>query len=342
MKKRRLLISMILMGILCISGCGTDKIESTFVATEKMTGQYMTLGNYEGLELTKYITPVSQEDVELAKEEFMEEYSVETQVTDRAIQSGDLVSTNLTYEENGTTEDYGEFDLTIGQEEISAQVDEELTGHKVGETVSVKDDSDGTVVTYTFEITGITMVSYPEYNDDFVKENTEYSSTEAFEEYLKNKVMEENDESSEEELRDSELSAVVEAGEYKDFTKKMKKASYEEVKASYEDYAAMFGMELSDMISDEDLEACAVLNIQEKLAVQALVKAENITKDPKDYQDFINRYMEYYEAATEDELYESFTKQELEELYYRQKAMDKVIEKAKVTEEEAPEEVEEE
>lgn len=342
MKKIRLLTSMILVGTMCMSGCGAGESENIFTATEKMAQQYMTLGNYEGLELTKYITPVSEEDVELAREEFMEDYSVETEITDRAIQAGDLVNTNLTYEEDGTQEDYGELAITIGEEEISAQVDEELTGHNVGDTVSVVDDSDGTVVTYTFEILGITEVSCPEYNDDFVKENTEHSSTAEFEAYLADKVAKENDENSVEELRDSALSAVVEASEYKDFTKKMKAVSCEEVKKSYEDYAAMFGMELSDVISDEDLESCAVLNIQEKLAVQALVKAENITKDEADYQEFLNSYMEYFEVSTEDELYESYTKEELEELYYREKALDKVIEKAKVTEEEAAEEIEEE
>ena len=65
-------------------------------------------------------------------------------------------------------------------------------------------------------------------------------------------------------------------------------------------------------------------------------------KDEADYQEFLNSYMEYFEVSTEDELYESYTKEELEELYYREKALDKVIEKAKVTEEEAAEEIEEE
>ncbi len=342
MKKKKIITSAILIGTMLMSGCGKGETESAFVATEKLAEQYMTLGDYEGLELTKYITPISEEDVELAKEEFMEDYRVETEVTGRTIQVGDYVNTNLTYEEDGNTEDYGEFDVTIGEEEISAQVDEELTGHNIGDIVSVVDDSEGSVVTYTFEITGINEVSYPEYNDSFVKENTDYSSTAEFEEYLRNKVAQENDESSVEELRDSALSAVVEVSEYKDFTKKMEKVSYEEVKKSHEEYAAMFGMELSDLVSEDDLNSYAVLNIQEKLAVQALVKAENIVKDEENYQEFLNRYMEYAEVTTEDELYEYYTKQELEDDYYREKALDKVIEKAKVTEKEAEAELEEE
>lgn len=360
MKLRNIMVSTLLIGTLALTGC--QKAENSDVndiasdnqtilkVTDEMAEKYVTLGNYEGLELIKYISEVSDSDVEYAKETFMEDYRVDSEVTDRAIETGDYVCVNLTETPEGSDEtmDYGDIDIEIGQAEISEAIDEALLGHKTGDTVTVEDtgeDEEGEEikVTYTLEVASVYTVSYPEYNDEFVKDNTEYTTTAQLDESFVEQVKAENENTSMENLRDLALSKAVENSEFQELPQDLLDSSYQEVEESYETYAAMFGMELSDMISEEELQSIAEMNLKEKLVIQALVKAEGITKEQDKYQDFLKHYMVYMEVESEDEMMEYYSEDELEELYYREKALDAVIAKSMVTEEEAQaEEYEEE
>ncbi|MDE6312077.1 MAG: hypothetical protein K2M46_00345 [Lachnospiraceae bacterium] len=360
MKLRNIMVSTLLIGTLALTGC--QKAENSDVndiasdnqtilkVTDEMAEKYVTLGNYKGLELIKYISEVSDSDVEYAKETFMEDYRVDSEVTDRAIETGDYVCVNLTETPEGSDEtmDYGDIDIEIGQAEISEAIDEALLGHKTGDTVTVEDtgeDEEGAEikVTYTLEVASVYTVSYPEYNDEFVKDNTEYTTTAQLDESFVEQVKAENENTSMENLRDLALSKAVENSEFQELPQDLLDSSYQEVEESYETYAAMFGMELSDMISEEELQSIAEMNLKEKLVIQALVKAEGITKEQDKYQDFLKHYMAYMEVESEDEMMEYYSEDELEELYYREKALDAVIAKSMVTEEEAQaEEYEEE
>lgn len=350
MKLRNIMVAALLVGALALTGCqktesnSESESQTILTVTDKMAKEYVTLGDYEGLELVKYISQVSEDDVEYAREYFMEDYRVDTEVTDRGIQNDDYVTINITETPEGAEAmDYGDMDIQIGQAEFGEAIDEALIGHKADETVTVDDvdqDEEGNEikVTYTIKIHSIYTVSYPEYTDEFVKENTEYNSTKELDNSFVEQVQSENEEVSVDNLRDSALTAVVERSEFKELPQDLLDSSYEEMMASYESYASMFGMEVSDMISEEELQSLAELNLQEKLVIQALVQAEGIKKDKDSYQEFINQYMEYMEAESEEELMEYYTEEELEEQYYREKALDAVIAKAVVTEEEASEE----
>lgn len=354
MKLRNIMVAALLAGALALTGCGKTQSDSnanssaTFTVTDEMAEEYVTLGEYKGLELTKYISEVTDEDVDYARELFMEDYRVDSEVSDRGIETDDYVTISLTETPEGSdTMDYGDVDIQVGQAEFSQAMDDALIGHTAGDTVTVEDtteDDNGEEIktTYTAKISSVYTVSYPEYNDDFVKENTEYTTTQELDDSFVKQVQEENEESSVDNLRDSALTAIVEKSEFKELPQDLLDKSYDEVKASYESYASMFGAEVSDIIDEDELQSFAEVNLQEKLVVQALVKAESITKDDDSYAAFINQYINYMEVDSEEELMEYYTEEELEELYYREKALDAVIASATVKEEAAPAEEEEE
>lgn len=354
MKLRNIMVAVLLAGALALTGCGKTQSDNatdssaTFTVTDKMAEEYVTLGEYSGLELTKYISEVTKEDVDYARETFMEDYRVDSEVSDRGVEKDDYVTVSLTETPQGSDAmDYGDVDIQVGQAEFSQAMDDALIGHKAGETVTVEDtteDENGEEIktTYTAKISSIYTVSYPEYTDDFVKENTEYASTQELDDSFVKQVQEENEQSSLDNLRDSALTAIVEKSEFKELPQDLLDKSYDEVKASYESYASMFGAEVSDIIGEEELQSLAEVNLQEKLVVQALVKAESITKDDESYDEFLKEYMNYMEVDSKDELMEYYSEEELEELYYREKALDAVIAKATVKEEAAPAEEDEE
>lgn len=341
MKRRYKIIAALMLSVVVLGGCGnkdTDQETTDTEITAEMAQEYVTLGDYEGISLTKYITEVSQDAVEAKKEEFMEDYKVQTEVTDRAIAEGDFVSLEVTEKEGDEEMDYGTVEITVGEEEFDAQIDAGLVGHSAGETVTVEssylsDEGEETDITYTIIINNIYEVSYPEYNDEFVKENTEYNTVAELEESFNKDVEADNEEMSMNDLRESAIAAVVECSEFKELPQELIDSAYEQVKEMYENYAAMFGMELSDMATEEDLQEAAQYSVQEQLLIMSIIDKEGIEIDEKGFDEYKKLCMEYMEVETEEELLEYYEADELEEEYTRQKVADAIIAKAQVSEE---------
>ena len=143
---------------------------------------------------------------------------------------------------------------------------------------------------------------------------------------------------SQDNLRESAITAVVEASEFKELPQDLVDSAYEEVKEMYESYAAMFGMELSDMASEEDLQEAARYSVQEQMVIQCIIDKENIKIDKDGFSEYKKLCMEYTDVETEEELMEYYEESELEAEYLRQKAADAIIAKATVTEEVGEEE----
>ena len=351
MKLKVKVVAALMAGIVMLGGCGekegsqdnTTSSENKVEITAEMAEKYVTLGNYDGIELVKYVNVVSETDIEYQKESFLEEYRVEAEVSDRAIAEGDYVSMEMKEKAEGSEEeDYGVIDIQVGQEDFSAEVDQALVGHKAGDTVTVdstyEDGEQEIKVTYTMVVNSVYTITYPEYTEEFVKENTDYASIAELEESFKTAATEELEATSLETLRENALMAVVEASEFKDIPQDLYDSSYEEVKELYESYAEMFGMELTDMITEEELKEEAQLSVRQELVIQSILAKENIQKDDKEYDEYLKKCMEMTEVETEEELNDYYEEGELEELFFREKALDAVIAKAKVTEEAAPEE----
>lgn len=347
MKQRYKIIVALLIGVMMLGGCGSKdaRQENTSVEiTSEMAEEYVTLGDYEGIALTKYITEATEDDIALEKEEFMDEYKIQTEVADSAIAKGNLVNVKLIeVPEDGEAENYGNVDITVGEEEFDAQIDKALPGHKTGEEINVEssyEDEEGqeNKVTYKITINKVYEISYPEYNDEFVKKNTEYASVAELEEAFKAQVEADNEENSMDNLREAAIAAVVECSQFKEFPQNLLDAAYEEVKEMYESYAAMFGMELSDMASEEDLKEAAQYSVQEKMVIETIKKQEKLEVDKEGFDEYKKMSMEYAEVENEEELMEYYEEGELEEEYLYRKVADAIIAKAAVTEEESEEE----
>lgn len=347
MKQRYKMIAVLLIGIMMLGGCSSKNAqkESTSVEiTSEMAEEYVTLGDYEGIALTKYVTQASEDDIALEKEEFMDEHKIQTEVTDGAIVQGNLINVKLIeVPENGEAENYGNVDITVGEEEFDAKIDQALLGHKTGEEINVEssyEDEEGqeSKVTYKITINKVYEISYPEYNDEFVKKNTEYASVAELEEAFKAQVEADNEENSMDNLREAAIAAVVECSQFKEFPQNLLDAAYEEVKEMYESYAAMFGMELSDMASEEELKEAAQYSVQEKMVIEIIKKQEKLKVDKEGFDEYKKKSMEYAEVETEEELMEYYEEGELEEEYLYRKVGDAIIAKAAVTEEESEEE----
>lgn len=156
------------------------------------------IGQYKGLNLTRRVRPVTDEDVEEVINNLRESAASLAPVEDRASQAGDTVTVNFNgrYIQPPDQEDIKaeEVDVVIGGEGVLPIFSENLTGVREGDersfTVAYPEDFSakglaGKEIEYTAQVVAVRIKELPELDDDFAKSVSEEVST--FEE-LKNKI----------------------------------------------------------------------------------------------------------------------------------------------------------
>lgn len=135
---------------------------------------YVTLGDYDGVEVTKYTYEITDDMVQDEIQEELADAS-EEESTNAPSEDGDIVYLTLTSTVEGEeTGDPEETFITLGQEEYGAEFDQKLTGVSTGDkvefTVEYGDDIwqeewIGKKVAFSAEVTDVTKSITPEYNE---------------------------------------------------------------------------------------------------------------------------------------------------------------------------------
>lgn len=146
---------------------------------------YVKVCDYSAVELAKDDVSVDDSEVEEQINSFMENYQTTSQVTDREIKEGDIVNIDCVGTVDGEEFEGGNsngqgYDLTIGSDTFIEGFEDQLIGHKPGETVEVKvtfpedytsEELAGKDAIFKTTIHYISETVDQELNDAFVKEN---------------------------------------------------------------------------------------------------------------------------------------------------------------------------
>lgn len=172
------------------------------------SGEYVTLGEYKGLQVVNTVQTIGEEEVDSYIEYMMAAAGGELEeITDRdVVENGDVANIDYVGKKDGVAFDGGTaegYDLSIGSGSFIPGFEEGLVGVKKGETVDLNltfpenygaADLAGAEVVFTVTVNGIYKEIKPEFNNDYVAglgiENV--STTEEYRAYLKN-MMEENE-----------------------------------------------------------------------------------------------------------------------------------------------------
>ena len=186
----------------------TEETGKNVYFREINAGDYVTLGEYKGLEVTNTQQPISEEDVDIYIQYMLSMYSGELEeVTDRdVVENGDVANIDYEGKKDGVAFDGGTaqgYDLTIGSGSFIDGFEEGLVGVKKGETVDLEltfpenyhaEELAGAKVVFTVTVNGIYKKAELEFNDEFVTslgiENV--STTDEYRVYLK-AMLEENE-----------------------------------------------------------------------------------------------------------------------------------------------------
>lgn len=310
---------------------------------------YVKLCEYKGVEATKVVYEVTDEEVLEEIEYNLYDYATYDSVTDRGVEVGDYATITYTTVIDGTENaDYSgeEEEVLVGEGYLYPDLEDALVGMKTGESKEVKvemtedyaeEDLVGKIATVNVTVDLITVENLPEYNLDFVKENTEFSTMEEYEASVKESLLTSKEDEYKYVAIEELFAYLIENSEFDGYPEELYTKCEELYDESNEYYASMYGMELEEFlelfgIDEETKKAEIQANVNYELVIGAIAQAEDIDCTEKEVEEYIDEiYLDYgYESA--EAFLEDYTAEEIGyELIY-QKVSEFLYENAKFVE----------
>ena len=322
----------------------------------------VTLGEYKGVAVEKNVEKVTDEAVEARIQNDVERASTTQDVTDRAVENGDIV--NLDYAgsvdgvafEGGTAQGQS---LTIGSGMFIPGFEEQMVGMNIGEErdLSVKfpeqyhaDNLAGKDAVFHVKVNGIQTKVRPELDDDFAADVSEFDTFEAYKANIVADLEKNAADRAEANLEDALVQKVVDAAdcdipdamiqdEITTMLREMEmRMMYQGIR--FEDYLKYTGQTLDQV--RENCKPEAANRVKTQLVLEAVAKAENIVPTDEDVDEVIadqakrvNRDVEEFKASLSEQ-----QKEYLKETAGIKKVIDFLKANAVITEKAAEEKAE--
>ncbi|NLZ82902.1 MAG: trigger factor [Clostridiales bacterium] len=334
---------------------GTD-IESELVVVEKedfVAKDYITLGNYKGIEYTVQKLEVSDDDVEDAINEELQAAAEEKDVTDRTVvENGDTV--NIDYEglKDGVAFAGGTAagqNLIIGSGSFIPGFEEGLIGATVGEKIDLditfpeayqqSPELAGQPVVFKVTVNAIKEIVIPELTEEYVKDTLGLDNIKAYKEEVRKELEDANEATMDNERINNIFQQIIEASVVSSYPQSLIDFYKAELKNNYIQYAYYnYGMKYADFleasgVTEEEFDADA-LSYAENMAKQEMVftgiiETENLGLTDEEFETCVAKIAADYEYATTEELLASIEEDQIRESLLWQKVLDLVVAEAK-------------
>ncbi|MBR5510467.1 MAG: trigger factor [Lachnospiraceae bacterium] len=306
----------------------------------------VTLGEYKGIQVEKAPIEVLDEEIEAELLKERESNARTITVDDRAVAQGDMIS--LDFEgfidgeafEGGKGENY---DLTIGSRTFIPGFEDQLIGAEIGKDMEVNvtfpedynaADLAGKAAVFKCKVNGIKVKELPEVNDEFAQEVSEFDTLDEYKADIKAKLLKDKEDDAKRAKEDAVIEKIIEGAqmeipeamiEYQvdqmmdDFAQRIMGNGL-----SMEQYFQLTGMTVDGY--KEQMKPRALKNIQSRLVLEAVAKAESIEVNEEDVEAEIAKMAEMYGMEVEKikEILPEFQKEEMKKDIAIQKAVDLV------------------
>ncbi len=314
---------------------------------------YITLGQFKNLTVTVDIETLTDEEYAAQVEALLMEYAYTPFITeDRAAGMGDNLSVNYAGYINGeavnSTVANGDV-ITIAENSgyIPGFV-EGFIGHKVGETFSFdvtfpedygNSDLAGVTVTFECKINGIYdgTEAFPPSIEEFVEDFTNFETVDEFHEYFRNSLDQELYYESLSTVYDLLWKQIIEGSTYISLPEEEIERIYNMNRATYEDYAAMYGVDYETFLSeyigatDEQLREICESYVKEDLTLYQLVKELDIELTDEEFMEGCEFYAQQY-GMTVDEFLSYYNEEDVRLSLIYEEVLTVIAESAEVIE----------
>ena len=312
---------------------------------------YVDLGDYKGIELTKSITKVT--DDEVTNE--MESKAVELTGSDVTVEDGDTAIIDFVGKLNGVAFDGGtasNYELEIGSGSFIDGFEDGLIGVKKGDTVDLNltfpesypsTELAGKDVVFTVTVNGVKRK--PQLNDEWLAANTNYATLAEFAAETKQKLEDAAETTASNTLESSGLDQVISNSTVKKYYKSLIEQGESQYEKRLNAYASAYGKSLSELLAAQGMTESQYQNLKQKQAVSyaqvamvvyAIAQDAGLSEADAEYQTILNDLANNYnmDAATFSSTYgESLVKSSVMSQY----AMNYIVSNANVTTQEVEE-----
>ena len=334
-----------------ISVTQIEKGKPFIFEAEVTTKPEVKLGKYKGVKVEKIDVTVTDEDVQAELDKVKEQNARLVAADDKEVEDGD--QTTIDFEgfvdgeafEGGKGEDYP---LTIGSHSFIDTFEEQLIGKKVGDDVEVNvtfleeyqaEELAGKPALFKVKIKEIKVKEYPELDDDFAQDVSEFDTLEEYKADIKKNLEEKKAQDAENEKESKVIEAIVNDSEM-DIPEKMIEAQAQQMVEEFAQNIAMQGISFEQYMQftgatvdqlTEQVKPQAKARVESSLVLEAVVKAENIEATEEEFEKEIADMAERYqmEADKVSELLSEEDKKNIKKDVCMRKAAKFVVEKAK-------------
>lgn len=312
---------------------------------------YVDLGDYKGIELTKSITKVT--DDEVTNE--MGSKAVELTGSDVTVEDGDTAIIDFVGKLNGVAFDGGtasNYELEIESGSFIDGFEDGLIGVKKGDTVDLNltfpesyqsTELAGKDVVFTVTVNGVKRK--PQLNDEWLAANTNYATLAEFAAETKQKLEDAAETTASNTLESSGLDQVISNSTVKKYYKSLIEQGESQYEKRLNAYASAYGKSLSELLAAQGMTESQYQNQKQKQAVSyaqvamvvyAIAQDAGLSEADAEYQTILNDLANNYnmDAATFSSTYgESLVKSSVMSQY----AMNYIVSNANVTTQEVEE-----
>ena len=330
---RRFVLIVAAIGVLIVALVAIAKIQKSkppvVVPYDYDLSEYVTVADYKELPYYVTLAEVTAEELEEEVQNTLKAHTVTENVEEGVVEDGDEI--NIAFEgkidgetfEGGSSDSY---DVTIGTTQMIDGFIEGLIGKNVGETVTLDlqfpedyhaAEVAGKPVVFDVTINYKKVTTVPELTEEFVKENTDYDSIEAFREGLQKELTEARQKTLDSSMNQQMWNFVVEHSEvlqYPEAELATARQTADEMESQYRSQAAQYGMEFEDFLEmfmgttlDDFIkqkEDYAQNIVKNEMVLYAIARAENVELKEKEYKQKIAEILE--SSDLDEETFEQY------------------------------------
>ena len=323
-----------------------SKAEGVVITMKVTTYPEVKLGEYKGIKGKMLDTDVTDEDVETDLKNMQERNSRLVTVEDRESAMGDTCDINFEGFVDDVAFDGGKgenYPLELGSNSFIPGFEEQVAGHKAGEEFDVnvtfpeqyEPSLAGKDAVFKCKINEIKAKELPELDDEFAKDVSEFDTLDELKEDLKKQIADRKAENAKIDFENQILEQVCENMEV-EIPECMFTQKCDEMVQDYAYRLQMQGLDLNtylqylgqtmDQFKEQFMEG-AKQQVKSKLALDAIVKAENIEASEEEIEAEINKLAEQYNMEA-DKIKAAVPAEQLSADITTRKAVDFIVDNA--------------
>ncbi|MBQ1490283.1 MAG: trigger factor [Eubacterium sp.] len=314
--------------------------------------KYVTVGEYKGLEYDKVKVSVSNAEVKTEIDNRVKAASTTETVKKGTVKDGDTISVNYVGKIDGKEFDGGSAEnssITIGTTSMIDGFTDGLIGAKVGDTVTLNlkfpddyqaKDVAGKDVVFEVTINSKQITKTPKYDEDFIKNNTDYDSKDAFEKAVKKELLKNKKDEAESQVKNTLWNTVIEKSKVTKYPEKQLEYERQQLISRYKETASSYGVEWEEFLSSymgmdkkefrKQVKKYAKTVVKQKLVMYSIAKKEGLKVSKNEYKDYLADLLKnagFTEEAFQQQYGESIEDYAEENDFKTNLLMDKVLDK---------------